>query len=64
MKLELITKKHLKLLKNQTEEMYTKKFPWADSLLLEKLIDDRVSKIINEMNEDDYLKDLEDDEDE
>jgi hypothetical protein len=64
MKLELITKRHLKLLKNQTEEMYTKKFPWADPLLLETLIDDRVNKIINEMNEEDYLKDLEDEEDE
>ncbi len=63
MKADLITKKHLKLLKNHTEELYTKKFPWADPLLLEKLIDDRVSKIINEMNEDDYLKDLEDDDD-
>ena len=62
MKVELITKRHLKLLKTQTEEMYTKKFPWADPLLLEKLIDDRVTKIINEINEDDYLKDLEDDE--
>jgi hypothetical protein len=64
MKVELITKRHLKILKTQTEEMYTKKFPWADPLLLETLIDDRVNKIINEMNEEDYLKDLEDEEDE
>ena len=62
MKVELITKRHLRMLKTHTEEMYTKKFPWADPLLLEKLIDDRVTKIINEINEDDYLKDLEDDE--
>ena len=64
MKVELITKRHLKILKTQTEEMYTKKIPWADPLLLETLIDDRVNKIINEMNEEDYLKDLEDEEDE
>ena len=62
MKVELITKRHLKLLKTQTEEMYTKKFPWADPLLLETLIGDRVGKIISEIDEDDYLKDLEDDE--
>jgi hypothetical protein len=63
MKVELITKRHLKILKTQTEEMYTKKFPWADPILLETLIDDRVTKIINEIDEDDYLKDLEDEED-
>jgi len=63
MKPELLKKRHMRLLKQNIEELYSNKYPWADDTLFETLVNDRVKKVIDEMNEEDYLKDLEDEED-
>ena len=57
MKIEDIKKIHLKQLKNKCQELYKLKMPWADDLLLEKLIEKRYLQIIHEMNEEEYKKD-------
>ncbi len=58
MKIEDIRKIHLKQLKNECQKLYKLKMPWADDLLLEKLIEKRYLQIIHEMNEEEYKKDL------
>jgi len=59
MKIENIKKVHLKLLKNECNKLYKLKFPWADDVLLEKLVEKRYHHIIEAMDEEEYKKDLE-----
>ena len=49
----------MRMLKNNIEELYKLKYPWADDILFETLVEDRVNKVINEMDEQQYLQDLE-----
>jgi len=58
MKIEDIKKIHLKQLKNKCEELYKKKFPWCDEILLETLTMKRYFEIIGAMDEEEYKKDL------
>ncbi len=59
MKIEDIKKIHLKQLKNKCEELYRLKMPWADDILLEKLVEKRYFEIIEQMDEEQYKQDLE-----
>ena len=57
MKIEDISKIHLKQLKNECEKLYKMKFEWADDILIEKLVEKRYLQIIHEMDEEEYKKD-------
>ena len=56
MKPDLLKQEHFDFLKNKYNELYNKKFPWADATLLESLIKSSVDKVIAEINEEDYLQ--------
>lgn len=56
MKPELLKQNHLDFLKDKYSELYNKKFPWANSTLIESLIKSQIDKVIAEINEEDYLR--------
>lgn len=63
MKVENIKKSHLKMLRKQVEEIYRFKYSWADDVLFETMVQSHLNKIVDEINEDDYLKELSEQED-
>ena len=63
MKVENIKKSHLKMLRRQVEEIYRVKYSWADDVLFETMVQSHLDKVVDEINEDDYLKDLSEEED-
>lgn len=58
MRIADVKKLHLKQLKAECEKVYRLSMPWADPILMEKLVEKRYRKIIEAMDDDEYLKDL------
>jgi len=63
MKVEKIKKSHLKMLRRQIEEIYRFKYSWADNVLFETMVQSHLDKVVDEIDENDYLKDLSEEED-
>ena len=63
MKIEDLKKIHLKQLKAECEKVYRLSMPWADDLLMEKLVEKRFTQIIETMDREEYQRDLADLED-
>ena len=63
MRIEDLKKIHLKQLKAECERVYRLSMPWADDLLMEKLVEKRFTQIIETMDREEYQRDLADLED-
>lgn len=63
MRIEDLKKIHLKQLKAECEKVYRLSMPWADDLLMEKLVEKRFTQIIETMDREEYQRDLADLED-
>jgi 3-methyladenine DNA glycosylase AlkC len=63
MRIEDVKKLHLKQLKAECEKVYRLSMPWADDILMEKLVEKRYLQIIETMDHEEYEKDLADLED-
>jgi len=55
MKIDNLNSEHLSFLKNKYSELYNKKFPWADSTLIESMIAAHIDKVVAEIDEVEYL---------
>lgn len=58
MNVKNLRKKDMKILNDKITELYNKKFQWADDNLIESMINTHVKKVVHEMNEEDYLKEI------
>ena len=58
MNVKNLRKKDIKILNDKITELYNKKFQWADDNLIESMINTHVKKVVHEMNEEDYLKEI------
>jgi len=58
MKKEDLKKEHLDFLTEKYTKLYTLKFGWADHLLTESLINQHIERVINHMDEEEYLSDI------
>lgn len=57
MKKEDLKKEHFDFLNNKYSKIYNMKFGWADALLIESMINTHVSRVIENMDDTEYLKD-------
>jgi len=55
MKIDNLKSEHLSFLKVKYNELYNKKFPWADGTLIESMIIAHVNKVVAEIDEEEYL---------
>jgi hypothetical protein len=58
MKQELLKPEHYDFLKNKYDELYNKKFEWADEKLLESMIKLHIEKVIEQIDENEYLDEI------
>ena len=58
MKMEFLTKAHYEHMLRKYDTLYTKKFPWGGKVLTDALTKCHINNVVEEMDEDEYLKEI------
>ena len=58
MQLEILTKKHYEYLYDKYKKLYDAKMPWSVKELRDAMINDHISRVVNTMDEEQYVKEI------
>jgi hypothetical protein len=55
MKIDNLKPQHLEFLEDKYSKLYNKKFPWANDKLIESMIKTHIERVVEEIDETEYL---------